>query len=95
MGPWRARGAVLAGQKAQAQAQLEAARPWTTQEPTPACHLVLFHLGSLYLEQGRRAEAQDAFASYLQVSARDRDAESQSRRQRAEEMLGALGGTGK
>lgn len=76
------------GRKAEALAELEAVRPLAGREANAACTLGLFHLGALYGELGRDAEARQAYVQFLEV------AESQGRgvpdafRQAARRALG-------
>lgn len=58
----------LEGEKEAARRELESLRQGDAVDPSPACGLALFRLGSLYLELGRLAEAQRTFVDYLRVS---------------------------
>ena len=80
----------LAGDKSRALAELEAARPLVGAEQSTACQLVPFHLSSLLMEMGRRAEARSALEQYLEVSARARDPDNQRARAVARQRLRLL-----
>lgn len=58
----------LDGQKNEAIRELEGLREGEASDPTPACGLALYRLGSLYLELDRPGDAVRAFEAYLLAS---------------------------
>ncbi|MBL0922289.1 MAG: tetratricopeptide repeat protein [Phycisphaerales bacterium] len=80
-----------AGRKGEIASELEAVRDLAAAEDSPAAALTQFHLGNLYAEQGRAAEAADAFRRYLDLSARFTDEQSAAAREHASRALSALG----
>jgi protein O-mannosyl-transferase len=73
----------LGGLKAEALRELQAASARVAEEPTPACQMSLFHLGSLLLELGRPLEAKVALEGYLANTETAVDATSRKRRELA------------
>jgi hypothetical protein len=57
-----------AGRKPEALAELEAQREEATRQMLPESRKVLFHLGMLYAEMGRGADARAAFRGYLEAT---------------------------
>jgi protein O-mannosyl-transferase len=55
----------LSGKKQEALRELESLRDQVTTEYSSTCRMGLFHLGQLYREQGRAAEARSAFQEFL------------------------------
>lgn len=80
----------LDGRKGDALAELEGVQARVGVEPGAACAQAAFHLGSLYRELGRAAEAREAFARYLDASSRLDDPESSRRRELARAALDGL-----
>ena len=80
----------LDGQKEAAARELESVRRTDGLDRSPACELVLFRLGSLYLELGRPAEARSALLDYLRASAGSTAAFHREPRLNAERALGTL-----
>ncbi|MEM8963842.1 MAG: tetratricopeptide repeat protein, partial [Acidobacteriota bacterium] len=72
---------VLGGRREQAREILESARELVGSELNAVCPLVLFHLGTLYLEDGETEKARQAYRDYLDVTARATDQENLSRRE--------------
>ncbi len=82
----------LLGNKVQALSELESTQPRVGLDPGAACVASAFHLGMLLLEQGRAAEARQAFERFLGASANAQDAETRGRRQQATARLAGLAG---
>lgn len=84
---------VRQGRADDALAELEDVRTLALsgQERNPPCHRSLFHLGVLYAERGRPADAAAAFSDFLAVSALDRDPQSQKNRGAARRFLSQQG----
>lgn len=80
------------GNKAQALAQLEAARPYARRELLPEARAVFFRLGNLYVEAGKTAEARAALQEYLVRTNDMTDALTLQQRQQAAALLQKLGG---
>jgi Flp pilus assembly protein TadD len=78
----------LQNRKPEALTELESARSQARREMLPASKLVIFRLGMLYSELGRRNEARAAFEEYLALT-RNEAAASQERQQAAQ-MLQSL-----
>jgi hypothetical protein len=73
----------LSGDRGKALEELESARPLVSGNPSADCCLVLFHLGNLYSEQHRTADALSAFQAYLQATEGDESAVSVRSRKEA------------
>lgn len=80
---------VRQGRGDDALAELEGVRALALsgQERNPPCHRSLFHLGMLYAERDRPADAAAAFADFLAVSALDRDPQAHRNRDAARRFL--------
>jgi tetratricopeptide (TPR) repeat protein len=82
----------LEGRKADALAELESVRADAPGELGASAETVLFHLGSLYAEMGRTADARAALEEYLRLSAKATDRTSIQSRTEARKTLGKLNG---
>lgn len=80
----------LQGKKDEALRELEAARPLARTEFGTSATWVLFHLGSLYAEAGRKDEARKALTEFLEVSRNDRSPATQNQRTQAQTLLSTL-----
>lgn len=78
------------GRTGEAVAELESVRSLVPGEFRPSARLVPFHLGVLYLELGRPAEAGPAFREFVASTAESSDPEMLRRRRRAEQLLASL-----
>lgn len=84
---------VRQGRGDAALAELESVRALAVsgREHNSMCQRSLFHLGMLYAERGRPADAATAFSDFLAVSALDRDPQVQRNRDAARRFLAQLG----
>src|SRR5262245_22800266 len=80
----------LEGRREEALQVLEAGRGLATTELNPGAQSILFHLGMLYMEMGRAADARQALEEYLRVSERSTDDTSRSLRQQSAAALTKL-----
>ena len=80
-----------AGRKAEAVAELEGARARVRGEFDPAARLVLYRLGLLYAETGRRSDAAAALREYLELTRDLQDPPTQQTRGEAQRALARLG----
>jgi tetratricopeptide (TPR) repeat protein len=81
-----------ADRKAEALAELEAARPTARREYGPASKLIFYDLGGLYSECARREDARHAYDEYLASTSTLSDPRTKAARQAAIQALAALVG---
>lgn len=79
------------GRKGDALAELESVQQDVPQELSAESRMVLFRLGDLYAQQGRRDEARATLRRYLELSADLQDAQTLSARALATRALATLG----
>ncbi|MEZ4767790.1 MAG: tetratricopeptide repeat protein [Caldilineales bacterium] len=77
----------LGGAKDRAQQELESIRPQAANQPDPGCRAGVFHLGQLYLEQGRTLDGRAALEEYLALTQTMGDDETQQFRASAQRLL--------
>ena len=77
----------LGGAKDQALAELESIRGQASDQTDPGCRAGVFHLGQLYLEQGRTLDGRAALEDYLALTRTMQDDETQRFRASAQQLL--------
>jgi tetratricopeptide (TPR) repeat protein len=80
----------LQGRRPEALAALEAGRGLATSEMNAGAESILFHLGTLYAEMGRPADARAALEEYLQISKHSIDDQSRTQRDKARATIASL-----
>jgi tetratricopeptide (TPR) repeat protein len=78
------------GKRVEAIAELESVRGLATTEYGTDASWILFHLGTLYREAGRPAEARAALEEYLAATTNDRAAQTLVQRREAQSLLSGL-----
>ncbi|MCB9154984.1 MAG: tetratricopeptide repeat protein [Caldilineae bacterium] len=77
----------LGGAKDRALQELESIRSQAVDQPDPGCRAGVFHLGQLYLEQGRTLDGRAALEEYLALTRTMADDETQQFRASAQGLL--------
>jgi len=80
----------IGGQKEEALKQLEKYRQQARVELLPESRFVIYRLGLLYAESGRKAEAREAFQEFLTLTKNVQDEETKKARTEAETVLKKL-----